>query len=270
MAQVATASRSININNNNNKKNTKPETEYEKSLRQIESVLSKKSCCKRCGDTFLQLKSIGRLQCLYHPKGVKGCKCEENYKYGNISGQTGCTSIDHCASTRDAGNLYTVFPASVWNDLAPLNDNHSAKATYRRGSVQRQDIHKYLLDDMQVVAVTSVEQAYHKTLRVHLFGQENDEPIVVSMHEAYDECAHLYHYASLQEISKVPAANKQGVLQSKDSAASRPIGDAPEKYATAQRLLFDLDVLEEISIETPDFVPYVIVFRAELYSVEQN
>ena len=105
-------------------------------------------------------------------------------------------------------------------------------------------------------------------LHVLLYGET--ETRAISLHEAYDECAHLYHYAPLEEVSKVEAANKARMLCHDDATADlRPIGDAPERYATAQRLLFDLDVLEHVLLETPNFVPYVIVFRVELYNIEE-
>jgi hypothetical protein len=246
---------------------TENDSEYQQTLRQIEHTLSKLCYCYRCGVPFRQLKALGRLQCLYHPRRATDCTCERLLLQYNEHA-AGCTSVDHCVSDADARTLYALFPASVWNDLAPLNDNHTAKAVYKRGNVQRPDLHRYLIDDLQVVAVTSVEQAYGKSLRVFLYGEK--EPHVISLHEAYDECAHLYHYAPLEQVSRVAAANDERMLrQDKLVADLRPIGDAPEHYATAQRLLFDLDVLERVSLETPDFVPYVIVFRVELFNIEQ-
>ena len=268
---------------------------YAESLRDISAVLNRARRCFRCGAGYTELESIGRTQCTHHPVAhLDKCVCtrargtvaanaviafrrfEPPLKSrGNLRGKedqlTGCSSIDHAHNGHDSRQVYALMPLCVWHDL------FESRPDAARLLQCTQRFHAYsgkggggggdgLHAEMNIVRVLTASQAYADELCLHFLG-DTEPPRSYTLHELYDECAAMFHYAPLENVSH---SDVQRYLDErhKEAVPPRPLGDAHSAHATKQRKIFDLANLDDELLETPDFVPFVVIVRVELERVE--
>jgi len=221
--------------------NKKNRDELLELARLVEKWLLKRRMCGRCSTPFTYADSLGILGCAY------GKKEEE------------LISIDHATPGQDESRLYALFPAQLWTELRVAKMKHSGRTRFLHSYTKSR--RPWLNGDAQVYAMDNAEDVSTKSFRLHLYGSDNkssDPPIVeYRMIDLYDECARLYGYSPLHVQ---PQRMKE--------ESTRPIGDSPGNFSALQRMMFDMEVVEDVCNETPDFVPCVIVFRVELRNLE--
>jgi len=240
---------------------------YEESLLHVSELLSQRRTCIRCARSYTQLGSIGRLQCAYHPQceRERTAKCVycETYRppASSVHGvrrsiayvsAAGCVSVDHVYSESDARAPYVVMPYTVWCDVPNLRATQANHIRGRASGVCS------MFGEPTVLVVGTVHKADHFGLRLHLF--DTPSPYTLTLADAYDECAALFNYAPLHESSASSTLDEY--------APTAQLGDASARVAVAQRLLFDVDALDEMECKVPYFVPFVIVLRVEVERIE--
>ena len=267
--------------------------DYTESLKEIHNVLSKNHHCVRCNAQYNEYESLGRRKCLYHPdENTEKCICKTAQFSPHPTGSSiafkvnlsldrapaysghsfivnsamryGCTSIDHASNWSDANRLYAVMPSAVWQDLFLKQFDTRRLCASQRFSASRYG--KKVHTAMQVYHVFTADQAYSECLRLAYFDAHR-EPLVLNLHELYDECAALFHFAPLESVSR-SGLQKYLDEKRKENAPPRPLGDANSAHAAKQRELFNLGELDDLVLETPDFVPYVVILRSEFATIE--
>jgi hypothetical protein len=241
---------------------------YESVLNAIRADLSKKRRCGRCEIEYTELQSLGRLQCSYHEAAAESsqncARCGPITPAAN-NGRGGCISIDHGVAAPPhnctaATNLYTTYPLSVWRDIDELHARLGTGTRYRRRGVWG--------GPMQCVTVTSVDEAFSSGVRVEFVGVA--EPLTIAFHTAYDECAARNNYASLDVVPDSRAAEERARAKRRRGAAEiRPMGDSSDVSLAHQRRLFDLDTIDSLAVDTPAFIPFVVIVRVETLNIKK-